>query len=207
MDIVLATKNKKKAAEMERIFRGQGVHFLTLDAFPGCPDVEEDGKTFRANALKKARAVSRFTGKPALADDSGLEVFSLDKAPGVYSARYAGEPTDDKKNVAKLLRELKGFEEEDRGARFVCCMALVMPDGHQKTFTGYVNGIIGKRERGDNGFGYDPVFFPEGHEKTFAEMSAAEKDSMSHRGRALKKLFRYLSSGYIPKTAAPALRL
>ncbi|MDA8083142.1 MAG: XTP/dITP diphosphatase [Nitrospiraceae bacterium] len=193
MDIVLATKNRKKAAEMSRMFEGYNIRFLTLDAFPGCPDVEEDGKTFRANALKKARAVAKFTGHPALADDSGLEVFSLGGAPGVYSARYAGEDADDQKNVKKLLRELKGSEGEDRDARFVCCMAYLQPDGHQKTFTGYVKGRIGKKEKGDNGFGYDPLFYPEGHDRTFAEMEASEKDSMSHRGRALKKLFKHLA--------------
>ncbi len=194
MDIVLATKNKKKAAEMSRIFRGCDLRFLTLDSFPGCPDVEEDGRTFRANALKKGRAVARFTGHPALADDSGLEVMALGKAPGVYSARYAGEGADDRKNLRKLLREMRGLEGEAREARFVCCMALVLPDGHHKTFTGYVGGRIGKKEKGNNGFGYDPVFYPEGHARTFAEMDASEKDSMSHRGRALKKLFAYLSS-------------
>lgn len=194
MDIVLATKNRKKAAEMSRIFKGCDLRFLTLEAFPGCPDVEEDGRTFRANALKKGHAVARFTGHPALADDSGLEVTALGKAPGVYSARYAGEDADDRKNLKKLLREMRGLQEGAREARFVCCMAFVLPDGHQKTFTGYVRGRIGKKEKGDNGFGYDPVFYPEGHVRTFAEMDASEKDSMSHRGRALKKLFRYLSS-------------
>lgn len=194
MDIVLATKNKKKAAEMSRIFKGHDFHFLTLESFPDCPDVEEDGKTFRANALKKGRAVARFTGHAALADDSGLEVPALGKAPGVYSARYAGPAADDRKNLRKLLREMRGLEGEERTARFVCCMALVLPDGHHKTFTGYVSGSIGKKERGDNGFGYDPVFYPEDHTRTFAEMEAAQKDSISHRGRALKKLFQYLSS-------------
>lgn len=194
MDIVLATKNRKKAAEMSRIFKGCDLRFLTLEAFPGCPDVEEDGRTFRANALKKGHAVARFTGHPALADDSGLEVTALGKAPGVYSARYAGEDADDRRNLKKLLREMRGLQDGEREARFVCCMAFVLPDGHQKTFTGYVRGRIGKREKGDNGFGYDPVFYPEGHARTFAEMDASEKDSMSHRGRALKKLFHYLSS-------------
>ncbi|MBA4372178.1 MAG: non-canonical purine NTP pyrophosphatase [Thermodesulfovibrio sp.] len=194
MDIVLATKNKKKAAEMSRMFKGQDFRFLTLESFPDCPDVEEDGKTFRANALKKGRAVASFTGHPALADDSGLEVLALGKAPGVYSARYAGPDADDRKNLKKLLREMRELEGEERDARFVCCMALVLPDGHHKTFTGYVSGRIGKKEKGNNGFGYDPVFYPEGHAGTFAEMDASEKDSMSHRGRALKKLFQYLSS-------------
>jgi XTP/dITP diphosphohydrolase len=194
MDIVLATKNRKKAVEMGRIFAGYAIHFLTLDAFPGCPDVEEDGKTFRSNSLKKARAVSRFTGCPAIADDSGLEVMSLGRAPGVYSARYAGEGASDSQNVKKLLYEMKNLEDTDRKARFVCCLAFVLPDGHCRTFTGYARGIIGKKEKGSNGFGYDPLFYPEGYDRTFAEMSAAEKDSMSHRGRALRKLYDYLAS-------------
>lgn len=192
MDIVLATTNKKKATEMNRIFAGNAIRFLTLDAFPGCPDVEEDGKTFRANALKKACAVARFTGHPALADDSGLEVPALHNAPGVYSARYAGEGATDEKNLKKLLRDMRGLTVGDRAARFVCCMAFVLPDGHLKTFSGYVTGRIGTKKRGDNGFGYDPVFYPEGRNRTFAEMDASEKDSLSHRGRALKKLSRYL---------------
>ena len=119
---------------------------------------------------------------------------ALGKAPGVYSARYAGEGADDRKNLKKLLREMRELEGEERDARFVCCMAFVQPGGHHKTFTGYVRGRIGKKEKGANGFGYDPVFYPEGHNRTFAEMDAAEKDSMSHRGSALKKLFHYLSS-------------
>ncbi len=192
MDIVLATTNKKKAAEMNRIFAGNAIRFLTLDAFPGYPDVEEDGKTFRSNALKKARAVACFTVHPALADDSGLEVPSLHNAPGVYSARYAGEGATDEKNLKKLLRDMRGFKAGDRAARFVCCMAFVLPDGHHKTFSGYVTGRIGTKKRGDNGFGYDPVFYPEGRNRTFAEMDASEKDSLSHRGRALKKLSQYL---------------
>ncbi|MHB8881107.1 MAG: XTP/dITP diphosphatase [Thermodesulfovibrionales bacterium] len=192
MDIVLATKNRKKAEEMGRIFEGYAIRFITLDSFPGCPDVEEDGKTFRANSLKKARAVAAFTGRPAIADDSGLEVMALGRAPGVYSARYAGEGATDSLNVRKLLKEMKGLEGGDRKARFVCCLALVLPDGHHKTFTGYVYGSIGRKEKGSNGFGYDPLFFPEGHDRTFAEMTASEKDAMSHRGRALKKLHHYL---------------
>ncbi|MBI5103345.1 MAG: XTP/dITP diphosphatase [Nitrospirae bacterium] len=194
MDIVLATKNKKKALEMERIFKGYDIHILTLDAFPGCPDVEEDGKTFRANSLKKARAVASFTGCNAIADDSGLEVMALGKAPGVYSARYAGEGATDAQNVKKLLREMRRLEGDERKARFVCCLAFVMTDGHYRTFTGHVNGVIGKKERGSNGFGYDPLFYPEGKDRTFAEMTASEKDSMSHRGRALRKLYDYLTS-------------
>ncbi len=194
MKIVLATGNKKKVEEIKRIFGGQDINFLTLDAFPGCPDIEEDGKTFRANAVKKAVHAARFTNCPAVADDSGLEVFALGGAPGVFSARYAGAGADDNKNVRKLLADMKHLEGGERDARFVCCIALALPDGRYKTFTGYARGSIGKRRRGGNGFGYDPLFYPEGYKQTFAEMTAAEKDFLSHRGKALQKLCNYLKS-------------
>jgi XTP/dITP diphosphohydrolase len=194
MKIVLATRNKKKVEEIKRIFGGKDIRFVTVDAFRGCPDVEEDGKTFRANAVKKAVHVARFTNCPAIADDSGLQVFALGGAPGVFSARYAGPRANDKKNVSKLLAEMKDLRKEERKARFVCCIALALPDGRYKTFTGYARGSIGNRPRGSNGFGYDPLFYPEGHMRTFAEMTAAEKDSLSHRGKSLRKVCSYLKS-------------
>ena len=195
MNIVLATRNRKKVEEMKRMFPGHKITFKTLEAFPGCPEVEEDGKTFRANALKKARAVAKFTGCPALADDSGLEVKALDRAPGVFSARYAGEHADDKGNVKKILREMQTLiNAKERKARFVCCMVLALPDGTCRTFTGYVSGRIAQTPKGSNGFGYDPVFYPIGHDRTFAEMSDFEKDALSHRGKAMQKLYTYLKS-------------
>jgi len=197
MDIVLATRNKKKVEEISRIFMGYDIRFLTIDAFPGCPEVEEDGKTFRANALKKALHVARFTSCPAIADDSGLEVEALGGAPGVFSARYAGEDADDQNNVRKLLRELKDIEGQDRRARFVCCIVFALPDGRRKTFTGYANGEIAKKPKGFNGFGYDPIFYPAGGSRTFAEMTDGEKDEMSHRGKALKKLYIYLKNQFL----------
>ena len=193
MTIVLATTNKKKVEEMKRMFDGFGISFITLDSFPDFPEVLEDGKTFRANALKKALAVSKFTGYPAVADDSGLEAEALDGAPGVFSARYAGDKAKDSDNVKKLLREMRPLSRRtDRAARFVCCIAFATPEGEYKTFTGYVRGIIGKKRKGFNGFGYDPVFYPEGHDRTFAEMTDLEKDRLSHRGRAMRKFYRYL---------------
>jgi XTP/dITP diphosphohydrolase len=193
MTIVLASTNKKKLGEMKRMFSNCDIRFLTLRSFPGCPEVVEDGKTFRANALKKALAVSKFTGYPAVADDSGLEVRALGGAPGVFSARYAGEKAKDSENVEKLLRDMKFFlEPGTREARFACCIAFASPEGKRKTFTGYVRGTIGEKEKGFNGFGYDPVFYPEGYDKTFAEMTEQEKDKLSHRGKAMKKLERYL---------------
>ncbi len=192
MTIVLATRNRKKVEEISRIFEGYDIRFVTVDAFPGCPEVEEEGKTFRQNAVKKAVDIARYAGCPAIADDSGLEVKALGGAPGVFSARYAGIDADDARNLKKLLREMKGLSGEDRQARFVCCIAFALPDGRYKTFTGYAGGEIAKKPRGFNGFGYDPVFYPSGHDKTFAEMSDSEKDALSHRGRALKKLYIYL---------------
>lgn len=193
MNIVLATRNRKKVEELMRMFAGYSIVFQTVDAFPGCPEVIEDGRTFRQNAVKKAVAIARYTGCLALADDSGLEVDALDGAPGVYSARYAGKDASDGDNVKKLLKNMMGIDDPvSRTARFVCCIALALPDGRSKTFTGHVKGTIGKRPKGYNGFGYDPVFYPQGHERTFAEMEDTEKDDMSHRGRAMKKLYAYL---------------
>ncbi len=196
MNIVLATRNRKKVEEIGRVFKGYEVCFLTLDAFPGCPEVEEDGATFRQNALKKAVSVAKFTGCPAIADDSGLEVRALGGAPGIFSARFAGKDADDRKNLMKLLREMKGLEGEDREARFVCCIAIAFPDGSYKTFTGYAKGEIAKKPKGFNGFGYDPVFYPAGYDLTFAQMNASEKDRLSHRGKALKKLYIYLKNQF-----------
>jgi len=178
------------------MFLGYDVRFLALDSFSGCREVVEDGKTFRANALKKARHTASCTGHPSIADDSGLEVEALAGAPGVFSARYAGEDADDKKNVEKLLRQMRGVKAPERRARFVCCIAFVTPGGHSRTFTGFAAGNIGEKPKGFNGFGYDPVFYPEGHERTFAEMTDAEKDSLSHRGKAMKKLFTFLRKEY-----------
>ena len=195
MTIVLATTNQKKVEEMKRMFAGYNISFITLNSFPGCPEVVEDGKTFRANALKKALAVSKFTGYPAVADDSGLEVEVLGGAPGVFSARYAGDKAKDSDNVKKLLREMRPLSSSTgREARFVCCVAFATPEGKYKTFTGYVRGIIGQKQKGFNGFGYDPVFYPEGCDRTFAEMTDLEKDRLSHRGRAMKKFYNYFKS-------------
>lgn len=193
MDIVLATRNRKKIEEIKAIVKDMGTvnRMYTVDDFPVLEDVEEDGDTFEANAVKKAEYVSRTTGMTAVADDSGLEVSALEGRPGVMSARYAGESADDRANVEKLLREMEGVPENDRGARFVCCIALV--SGKKvRTFTGCVTGMIGTAPSGSRGFGYDPVFYPNGHDKTFAEMSEAEKNSMSHRAMALGKLREYL---------------
>ncbi len=196
MEIVLATRNKKKIEEIERITADLAVTILSLEDFPQCPETVEDRDTFEGNAVKKASEVCRCTGKPALADDSGLEVEALGGAPGVYSARYAGGTGggNDVKNYEKVLVELKSVPDDKRGAQFVCCMALAFPDGTVKTFFGYVKGRIGREPKGKTGFGYDPVFIPEGHNRTFAEMPGEEKDSLSHRGKAIEKLAYFLHS-------------
>jgi XTP/dITP diphosphohydrolase len=196
MEIVLATRNKKKLEEIRRITTGLPISILSLDDFPDCPETVEDRDTFEGNAIKKAIDVCTCTGKPALADDSGLEVDALGGAPGVYSARYAGNEggNTDVRNYEKLLVELKNVPDEKRCARFVCCMALAFPDGSVKTFLGYVEGRIGHEPKGETGFGYDPVFIPNNYKKTFAEMSGDEKDRLSHRGKALMKLAASLHS-------------
>jgi XTP/dITP diphosphohydrolase len=194
MEIVLATRNKKKIEEIRRITADLPITILSLDNFPDCPETVEDKDTFEGNAVKKASEVCLCAGKPALADDSGLEVDALGGAPGVYSARYAGNAGggNDVRNYEKLLSELKTVPDEKRGARFVCCIALAFPEGTVKTFFGYAEGRIGREPKGKTGFGYDPVFIPDSYENTFAEMSAEEKDKLSHRGKALEKLADYL---------------
>ena len=196
MDIVLATRNKKKIEEIRRITADLPISILSLANFPDCPETVEDGETFEHNAVKKAVDVCRFTGKLSLADDSGLEVDALDGAPGVYSARFAGivNGNSDVRNYEKLLFELRNIDDEMRSARFVCCMALAFPDGMVKTFFGYSKGRIAREPKGKTGFGYDPVFIPEGHKITFAEMPGVQKDRLSHRGKALEKLADYLHS-------------
>ncbi len=193
IQIVLATRNKKKLVELERVLAGAHVELLGLDAFPGTPEVEETGATFEENAALKASQVARFTGHYALADDSGLEVDALGGSPGVFSARYSGPQANDQKNLEKLLLELKTVPEGKRTARFRAVMALAAPDGNViRTFAGVVEGTIGFSPAGANGFGYDPVFYPLGRSRTFAQMAPEEKDALSHRGRALEKLKQYL---------------
>lgn len=197
IELVLATRNKKKLEEMQRLLEGIPVRLYSLDDFPECPEVEEDEETFEGNAIKKAIAVSRCTGKIAVSDDSGLEVYALCGAPGVYSARYAGEGATDRANIEKLLSEMKDIK--DRRARFVCVIVIASPDGKVEVFDGYVEGTIGHKPIGEQGFGYDPIFFPEGFNKTFAEMGALEKDALSHRGKALEKLRDYILNWFYKK--------
>ena len=196
MEIVLATRNKKKIEEIRRIVVELPITILSLDQFPDFPETVEDQDTFEGNAEKKAVEVCRFTGKPALADDSGLEVDALGGAPGVYSARYAGDSGSgaDQKNYEKVLSELQNVPDDKRTAQFVCCLALAFPEDDVILFLGYAKGSISRNPKGISGFGYDPIFIPEGKSLTFAEMSGAEKDKLSHRGKALEKLVEFLRS-------------
>ncbi|KJS18539.1 MAG: purine NTP phosphatase [Peptococcaceae bacterium BRH_c4b] len=184
MRLVLATRNRGKVNELAELLSPLGVEVLSLDNFPGVPEVEEDGDTFKANALKKALTVSLHTGEIALADDSGLEVDYLGGAPGVHSARFAGVGRDDLENNEKLLRLMKNVPPEKRTARFRCVVALATPEGRTFTTEGACEGIIGNSPRGGEGFGYDPLFVVPEFGKTFAELDMETKNRISHRGRA-----------------------
>ena len=185
MKIVSATRNPHKLEEIKAIFHGDRLEIVSSFDFPDIPDVIEDGDTFEANAVKKAVTLAKATGLWALADDSGLEVDALGGEPGVYSARYAGESVSYEANNEKLLKTLSGVT--DRTARFRCVIALSSPSGITQTVDGRCEGKIALEAHGAEGFGYDPLFIPEGHETTFAEMTADAKNAISHRGRALKK--------------------
>ena len=186
MKLLVATRNKHKLEEIRQIFALPGLALLAADEVAGLPeDVVEDADTFEGNALKKARELCAASGLWTLADDSGLEVVALDNAPGVLSARYAGEPCSYPANNAKLLDALKGIA--DRRARFRCVIALCAPDGRAWTVEGRCEGNIIEAPRGSNGFGYDPLFVPEGHAQTFAELDSETKNALSHRGNALRR--------------------
>jgi len=185
--LLLATKNRGKIKEIIRLLKGQRVEVLTLDDFPGISLPKEDRSTFKGNALKKARFVAGETGLAAISDDSGLCVDALGGRPGVLSARYAGDNATDEENLAKLLLEMKDVPEGKRTASFVCVIALVLPSGKEKTFEGRLEGVIAAKPKGRGGFGYDPVFFLPGKNKTLAELKPEEKNLLSHRGAALKR--------------------
>ncbi len=186
MKLVIATTNRHKVEEIRDILSGLDIELVSTADIPGVPDVVEDGDTLEANAIKKARSVADATGLAALADDTGLEVDALDGAPGVYSARYSGDPPDYRRNNEKLLRELAGFEAGRRTARFRCVVALALPGDGVSTVEGVTTGRVLESERGEGGFGYDPLFLPDGFERTYAEMSPAEKNAASHRGKAVR---------------------
>ncbi len=186
MEIILASRNPGKAEELRSLLSGLPVEVRGLDEFPGVGEVEEDGETFRDNAVKKALHAARITGLPALADDSGLEVDALGGAPGVRSARYAGDGADDRANNDKLLEALRDVPEAERGAGFRCVIALAWPDGPVETVEGDCRGIIAASPRGSGGFGYDPLFYYPPLKKTFGQLPPEEKHRVSHRGKALR---------------------
>jgi len=196
----MATRNGNKVRELQHLLRDLGVEVLSLADRPDVPEVVEDGATFAANAITKARAVAAATGLPALADDSGLEVDALGGAPGVISARYAGRDGDDQANNRRLLTELAALPgEHDRAARFVCVIAFVAPGGADATLVrGEWPGAIAPAARGVSGFGYDPLFVPAGSRLTVAQMSEAAKNTESHRARAARALLERLAGPGLP---------
>ncbi len=199
MKIILATGNRHKVEEIKEIIKiyldGELYSKLEISSvsdFPGIPEVEEDGNTYEENALKKAREVYKFTGLPAIADDSGIEVDFLNGEPGIFSARYAGKGATDEQNNAKLLKLLENVPIEKRTARFRCVIAYV--DGKiEKTFEGIVGGKVIFQPRGSGGFGYDPLFVPDGFNLTYAEMPKELKNRISHRAKAVRKFVEFLT--------------
>jgi len=197
--LVLATRNQGKLHELARIL-GHQIRLAGLDAFPGAPDVPETGATFEANALLKARAVATYTKLPTVADDSGLCVDALNGMPGVLSARWAGQHGDDQANLDLLLAQVADVPDARLGARFVCAAALVVPaDGIPREWvvTGQVDGRLIRAPRGTGGFGYDPIFQPDGFGVTTAEMTPDAKDAISHRGRAFRALAPFITGRLI----------
>ena len=184
--IILASNNKDKVKEVKEILKGYNV--ISLKDAGINLDVEENGTTFEENALIKARAVCKLTGQLTMADDSGLEIDYLNKEPGIYSARYMGEDTSYHIKNAKLIERLEGVPDEKRTARFVCAIAAAFPDGSVKTVRAAMEGRIGYKESGENGFGYDPIFYLPEYGCTSAEISMEEKNKISHRGKALRAI-------------------
>ena len=185
MKLLIATRNQHKLKEIREIFSSPYLDLVSVDDYPDLPEVEEDGDTFELNAEKKAVTLACTANIWTLADDSGLEVDALGGDPGVHSARYAGEPVDYEANNRKLLDEMS--DVVDRKARFRCVIALSTPEGQVKCVDGRCEGFIAREESGGNGFGYDPLFIPEGYEETFAQMDAGTKNRISHRADALNK--------------------
>ena len=188
MRVVLATRNRHKLEELRRILSPYDVELTSLEDYPDVPDVAETGGTFADNAILKARAVAAATGLVAVADDSGLSVDALNGMPGVLSARWAGRHGDDVANLELVLAQIGDVPDDRRGAAFVCAAAAVSPEGPVVLAEGRVEGWLLRAPRGSNGFGYDPIFVPIGEKRTTAEMSAEEKDAISHRGAAFRAL-------------------
>ncbi len=200
--LVIATRNKNKLREFREILKDLQIEIRSLDDFGPTPEAVEDGLSFDENAYKKAIHTAKVLGLPAIADDSGLVVDALNGEPGVYSARYAGENATDDENCEKLLQALQGVE--NRRAHFQCVLSIAVPSGPALTYEGSCDGIIIDEKRGDNGFGYDPLFYFENLGKTFAELSMAEKNRISHRGKALAEV--KAEAGMIKKWLEQRLR-
>lgn len=186
--IVFATANAGKVKEIKEILADFSVEVVSLKEMGITADIEENGKTFEENSLIKAREICKLTGFPALADDSGLEVDYLNGEPGIYSARYLGYDTDYDYKNNYIINQLKEAKDAERTARFVCAISLVLPDGREFVKKGVMEGQIGYEIKGENGFGYDPIFYLPEHGKTSAELSAEEKNKISHRGKALREM-------------------
>jgi len=185
--LLLATRNQHKKQELAAMLEGLDIEVLTLDDVPELPEVVEDGATFSENARKKALSTARASGYICLADDSGLEVNALNGQPGVYSARFAGPQADDRMNNEKLVAMLREIAPDQRAARFVCVIAIADPQGKVQVVEGECPGSITLDAKGSAGFGYDPLFIPDGYQQTFAELGSEAKNRISHRGQALKK--------------------
>lgn len=192
LQMLAATTNKNKVREFQEILKDlkEKINIVTTDTIANFPEIVEDGTTFAENAMKKAREASAFADMVAMADDSGLVVEALDGAPGIHSARYAGDGATDADRIAKLLKAMDGVT--DRRAKFVCAAAIAYRGEEVKTFLGEIKGTITFAPAGSNGFGYDPVFVPDGFEKTFAELTDEEKNAISHRGRAMTAVADFL---------------
>lgn len=193
-EVVLATNNVNKAREFREMFKPLGITIKTLKDFPNVESIAETGDSFEENAILKAQHLHNQTNLPVIADDSGLQVLSLNGAPGIYSARYAGDH-DDNANNQKLLKELSN--KTNRDAQFVTCLVLVTKDNSKIVVYGYLNGAIIDHPVGSNGFGYDPLFYVSSKGKTLAEMSDDEKNSISHRGKALNKLLNIIENNFL----------
>ena len=195
MKLVIATRNKDKIIEIKEIFEGNSFELISLSEFPQAPEVEETGKNLLENALLKAESAAKTTGLPAIADDTGLFVDALNGEPGVRSSRYAGENVSYEENRKLLLKNLDNAHGADRRARFETIAVLVDESGHI-TAKGEVEGLITNEERGNNGFGYDPIFQSVYSEKTFGELTRTEKKAFSHRGKAFQELLRIMNTKY-----------
>ena len=193
--LIIATGNAHKVAEFDQLLAGCGFKVCSAQVCGGMPHVVEDGDSFEANAALKARALRRLAPEDAwvVSDDSGLEVDALGGAPGIYSARYAGEGAADGENLSKLLREMRDFDGDARSARFRCVLCLIDPAGTERFFDGACEGRMATRAEGNEGFGYDPAFIPDGYEETFGQLGESVKSQLSHRALAVEKMRSFLN--------------